>query len=160
MIAKNISFAWLLTLLCLMLVSSSTKVSATKVELHGDCSNNSTWHLKLTKSGSKKIKTYFRGDSPKYVGQKWKIVAFDRNNKKIFDTSISTINDDRRRLRNNNVTNNHNVTNNNDDDTEDEGEYFYVTFTTTNLKGKDVISIKATASKTKEICQTNATYSW
>jgi hypothetical protein len=172
MIFLRSSIVWQIILIVgLVLQFSSTNVMATTVEKHGKCSKKSTWHLTLSKMSSSRIKTQFRGDSPSYVGQTWKIVAYNRNNKKIFEMSVSTHDDNRQLLftNNNNNNNSNNSTNNNnnnnndddsDDDEHDQGEYFEVWFPTSNLKGKDVISIHATASKTKEVCKANATYSW
>jgi hypothetical protein len=143
-----------------LLQSWSISVLANTIEKHGRCSKKGTWDLKLSRMGSSTIKTYFHVDIPSYVGQTWKIVAYNGNNKKIFEDSVST-DDNKRRLRSKHKSNNNN--NDNDDDVEtanDQGEYFSVWFTRSNLREKDTISIRATASKSKEVCKANVSYSW
>ena len=176
----NVSFVWLVGVIICLMVSPQPVSATASVEKHGNCNRQTKWYLKITSLGTQ-IRVNFRGDSPSSTAQNWKVVAHN-NKKKIFDSSVTTQEiDDIRRLRNKYYYNNYNNYNNrindlddfvddytNDDDDDfvesddnlDEGVHFVASFTTANLNGNDVISIKATASKTKEICQTNIIYSW
>jgi len=162
------------------MVSPQPVSAITTVEKHGNCNRQTKWYLKLSGLGNQ-IRVSFRGDSPSPTGQNWKIVAYN-NNRKIFDSSVTTQGiGDSRGLRNMYFDNNNNnikqltddvddfvddYTKDDDDDyidgddNVDEGVHFVASFSTANLNGRDAISIKATASRTKEVCQTNIVYSW
>ena len=111
------------------------------VEKSGKCSKGSMWKLSLSPDDSM-IEVDFEAENKVLVKQNWKIVI--KNNKKtVFQktvaagTSFGDDNDDN---------------DDSDDEDDDTVDVFDISTDIVNMKGKDTVVARATASKTGEVC--------